>query len=66
MTKTAKTARGTKTIKAAAGKIHPIIIYPFKQPAHNSDLEALYGLVGRLAAKSASYARPITVMDRKT
>jgi hypothetical protein len=66
MTKTAKTARGTKTSQAAAGKIHPIVIYPFKQPAHNSDLQALYGLVGRLASKPDSYARPITVMDRKT
>jgi hypothetical protein len=66
MIKTAKTARGTKTSQAAAGKIHPIVIYPFKQPAHHADLEALYGLVGRLASKPGSYARPITVMDRKT
>jgi hypothetical protein len=64
MTKTAKTARGTKT--ASAGKIHPIVIYPFKQPSHLSDLEALYGLVARLASKPGEYARPITVMDRKT
>jgi hypothetical protein len=66
MTKTAKNARGTKTSQAAAGKIHPIIVYPFKQPAHDSDLVALYGLVARLAAKPSTYARPITVMDRKT
>jgi hypothetical protein len=65
MTKTAKTARGTKTSQAA-GKIHPIIIYPFKQPAHDADLKALYELVGRLASKPESYARPMTVMDRKT
>jgi hypothetical protein len=45
MKKTAKTARGTKTSQAAAGQIHPIVIYPFKQPAHDADLEALYGLV---------------------
>ena len=66
MTKTAKPVRGAKTSKASAGKIHPIVIYPFKQPNHLSDLESLYGLVARLAAKPGSYARPITVMDRKT
>jgi hypothetical protein len=66
MTKTAKTVRGTKTSQATSAKIHPIIVYPFKQPAHDADLKALYGLVGRLASKPGSYARPITVMDRKT
>jgi hypothetical protein len=66
MKMTAKTACGTKTGHASAGKIHPIVIYPFKQPGHYSDLEALYGLVSRLAAEPESYARPITVMDRKT
>jgi len=66
MKKTAKTARGTKTKQAAAGQIHPIVIYPFKQPNDYSDLEALYGLVARLASAPESYARPITIMDRKT
>jgi hypothetical protein len=66
MKKTAKTARGTKTKQAATGRIHPIVIYPFKQPNDYSDLEALYGLVARLAAEPESYARPITIMDRKT
>ena len=66
MKTTSKTARGAGTGKASAGKIHPIVIYPFKQPGHYSDLEALYGLVARLAAEPESYARPITVMDRKT
>ena len=65
MKKTAKTARGTKTKEAAAGRIHPIVIYPFKQPNDYSDLEGLYGLVARLAAEPESYARPLTVMDRK-
>jgi len=51
MKMTAKTACGTKTGHASAGKIHPIVIYPFKQPGHYSDLEALYGLVSRLAAE---------------
>jgi hypothetical protein len=66
MKKPAKNARGTKTKPAAAGKIHPIIIYPFKQPSDYADLEGLYGLVARLAAEPESYARPLTVMDRKT
>ena len=66
MKKTAKTARGTKTKQAASGLIHPIIIYPFKQPNDYSDLEALYALVARLASEPESYARPITIMDRKT
>src|SRR5438132_3108590 len=48
------------------GKVHPVIIYPFKQPGDYSDLKALYQLVARLDADTASYARPITVMDRKT
>ncbi|HEV7924901.1 MAG TPA: hypothetical protein VGR14_06075 [Verrucomicrobiae bacterium] len=66
MKKSAKTARGTKTKQAATGQIHPIIIYPFKQPNDYSDLEALYGLVARLASASENYARPLTIMDRKT
>jgi hypothetical protein len=66
MKKTAKTARGTKPKKAAAGQIHPIVIYPFKQPNDYTDLEALYGLVARLASAAESYARPLTIMDRKT
>jgi len=66
MKKTAKTARGTKPKKAATGQIHPIVIYPFKQPNDYTDLEALYGLVARLAAAPESYARPLTIMDRKT
>jgi hypothetical protein len=66
MTKTVKMARGTKSLKSAGGKIHPIIIYPFKQPTQLSDLQALYELVSKLASKPGTYAKPITVMDRKT
>jgi len=66
MKKTAKNARVSKTKQAAAGQIHPIVIYPFKQPIDYSDLEGLYGMVAGLAAEPESYARPITVMDRKT
>lgn len=47
-------------------KIHPVIIYPFLQPSHYADLEALYGLVARLDAEKNIYARPITVLDQKT
>ncbi|HEY3863659.1 MAG TPA: hypothetical protein VGO59_17425 [Verrucomicrobiae bacterium] len=66
MKKTAKTARGTSTREAAAGLIHPIIIYPFKQPGDYADLDGLYGLAARLAEQKKTYARPLTVMDRKT
>lgn len=50
----------------SARKIHPVVIYPIHQPAEYGDLEALYGLVARLADEPERYARPITVMDRKT
>jgi hypothetical protein len=66
MKKPGKNARGTKRKEAASGLIHPVVIYPFKQPKEYSDLEALYGLVARLASAPESYARPITIMDRKT
>lgn len=49
-----------------SGKIHPVIIYPFKQPSDFSDLEALYSLVAQLAADPKRYARPLTIIDRKT
>ncbi|MBM3832906.1 MAG: hypothetical protein FJ403_06475 [Verrucomicrobia bacterium] len=49
-----------------AGRIHPVIIYPFRQPNGYSDLEQLYRLVARLDADKQKYARPITVIDRKT
>jgi hypothetical protein len=47
-------------------KIHPVVIYPFRQPGDYSDLEELYQLIGRLDAERDKYARPLTVMDRKT
>jgi hypothetical protein len=46
--------------------IHPIVTYPFRQPSDYSDLEGLYQLIARLDAQKDKYARPITVMDRKT
>ena len=47
-------------------KIHPVVIYPFKQPGQYADLEELYRLIGRLDGDRDTYARPITVVDRKT
>ena len=55
-----------KASPAKAPRIHPVIIYPFKQSADYSDLQALYELVNRLDRDKKRYARPITVMDRKT
>lgn len=55
-----------KAAPAKAPRIHPVIIYPFKQSADYSDLQALYELVNRLDRDKKRYARPITVMDRKT
>src|SRR2546426_11862266 len=51
---------------ATHAKIHPVIIYPFRQPGHYSDLEELYQLIASLDGDKDTYARPITVVDRKT
>ena len=51
---------------AAPGKIHPVVIYPFRQSDSYEDLRQLYAMVARLADTPDIYARPITVMDRKT
>ena len=55
-----------KAASTPKGKIHPVVIYPFKQPGDYSDLEELYQLIARLDAEKERYARPITVIDRKT
>jgi hypothetical protein len=47
-------------------RIHPVVIYPFRQPNDYSDLEALYEFVARLDADRRQYTRPLTVIDRKT
>jgi hypothetical protein len=57
---------GKKSGAISSAKIHPVIIYPFRQPSDYSDLEAFYQLVARLDADRDRYTRPITVMDRKT
>ncbi len=63
-----KRSRAVRSAKIGTteGKIHPVIIYPFMPPASQADPCALYDFVGRLAADTERYARPITVMDRKT
>jgi len=70
MKKTAAVAPGQaskrKSRPAQDARIHPVVIYPFRQPKDYSDLEQLYQLIARLDAEKAEYARPITVIDRKT
>ncbi len=72
MSKTANTLPGNRTrpsprrSRSPVGRIHPVVIYPIQQPRDYSDLQALYQLVRRLAADKSRYARPITVLDRKT
>lgn len=46
--------------------VHPIIIYPYGPTQGYADLEALYSFVANLASRPGHYARPVTVMDRKT
>ncbi|MCX6902733.1 MAG: hypothetical protein NTW03_04505, partial [Verrucomicrobia bacterium] len=43
-----------------------MVVYPFRQPSDYVDLEGLYQLIARLDGEKDKYARPITVMDRKT
>jgi len=59
-------ASRTKSGRAQNQKVHPVVVYPFRQSSDYSDLEALYQLVGRLDGEKDQYARPITVIDRKT
>lgn len=61
--KDAGTAKGPARREAL---IHPVVIYPFQAGGDNSDLQALYELVSRLNGQRDRYARPITVLDRKT
>ena len=59
-------AAGKKSQPGQNGKVHPVVIYPFRPQGDYSDLEPLYELIARLDADKDAYARPITVMDRKT
>ncbi len=56
----------TRAKPARKALVHPVILYPFLPPADYGDLKELYTLVARLAGESTTYARPITVLDRKT
>ena len=55
-----------KSSPASAGKIHPVVIYPYRQPEDYADLKLLYQLIARLDGEKKIYARPLTVIDRKT
>jgi hypothetical protein len=73
MKKTAATSRASRASTSprtssarSGGRIHPVVVYPFRQPEDYADLTRLYELVGRLDAERRTYARPLTVMDRKT
>lgn len=70
MKKTKSPARlpRTQTVRPVnpAGRIRPVVIYPFVQPNDYADLRELYGMVARLNAEPDRFARPLTVMDRKT
>ena len=59
-------ASGPGSAGVHRGKIHPVIIYPFIQPGDRSDLEGLYRLIALMDADKEKYARPVTVVDRKT
>jgi hypothetical protein len=59
-------SKRTRAAVPSLAKVHPVIIYPFKPQANYSDLESLYQLVARLDEDKDLYARPITVIDRKT
>lgn len=48
------------------GIVRPVIIYPYAPAPDYSDLDALYSLIARLDQDRRRYARPLTVMDRKT
>lgn len=52
--------------KTTHGLTHPVIIYPFRQPESFDNLKQLYAFIETLDANKEVYARPITVIDRKT
>jgi hypothetical protein len=65
-TRPAASPAKSRSRENSSGLIHPVIIYPYRQPADYSDLEHLYELVARLNSDRKTYAQPITVVDRKT
>jgi hypothetical protein len=59
-------AAKTRTASSKPALIHPVVIYPFRPTNDYADLEELYRLVAQLDSRKQTYARPITVIDRKT
>src|ERR1051325_4344421 len=66
MSKKASANSVKKSRAPRQGKIHPIVVYPFKPAEDYTDLDSLYELIARLDKEKDTYARPVTVMDRKT
>lgn len=73
MSKPAPVQRGLQAVESPApetssdNRIHPVVIYPFNpSPTDFSDLEELYGVIAQFPSSKRRYARPITVVDRKT
>lgn len=62
----AKLRRNPVRTPGAPTRIHPVVIYPFHQPDDFANLEALYRMVARLDGDRGTFARPLTVVDRKT
>lgn len=63
---TSSETSGKKAAPKRSATVHPVVIYPFRQPNDYSDLDPLYEVIARLAVDEGKCARPITVMDRKT
>jgi hypothetical protein len=68
---TAAKANASRTGRRASrssgsGMIHPVVIYPYRHTEDYADLHELYRMVGELNHDRDTYARPITIIDRKT
>ncbi|MGA2556883.1 MAG: hypothetical protein ABSG04_11490 [Verrucomicrobiota bacterium] len=71
-----KNKRGRKALVSVAAEtpsgaakpalVHPVVIYPFRPLDDYANLQELYRLVAQLDSRKQTYARPITVIDRKT
>jgi hypothetical protein len=64
--KTRKAVPTSSVSKLSSRRIHPVVIYPFRQPEDLKDLNHLYELIAKLDANRDTYTRPITVIDSKT
>ncbi|MGA2540745.1 MAG: hypothetical protein ABSG78_04195 [Verrucomicrobiota bacterium] len=59
-------AAQTPSRAAKPALIHPVVIYPFRPLDDYANIRELYRLVAELDSRQQTYARPITVIDRKT